>query len=156
MSRLVRLVWSRLRSFLGKNRLDRDFDDELAAHLTLLIDDARRRGLPESAARREAVLRLGHPESLRDQHRDARGLPLVDALVHDTRFAVRMLWKAPAFTLILTLSLALGIGANTALFSLVDSLLLRSLPVREHERLVQVQLFPGKPGEGFRKPWSMF
>jgi len=78
---------------------------------------------------------------LREQHRDARGLSLVDALVQDSRHAVRMLWKAPVFTAVVTLTLALGIGDNTALFSLVDNLLLRSLAVRDPDRLVQLQVF---------------
>ena len=67
---------------------------------------------------------------------------MLDVLAQDSRYAVRMLWKSPAFTAVVTLSLALGIGANTALFSLVDNLLLRSLPVREPDRLVQVQVVP--------------
>ena len=152
----VRAIWSRVRALLSRRRLDRQFDEELATHLDLLVDDARRRGLCEQDARRDALLRLGRPESLREQHRDARGLPLVDALMQDARFAVRMLWKTPFFTLIVTLSLALGIGANTALFSLIDSLLLRSLPVRDPVTLVQVQVYPGKPGGGFKKAFGSF
>ena len=76
---------------------------------------------------------------LREVHREQRGLPVLDVLAQDVRYAVRMLRKSPEFTVVVTLSLALGIGANTALFSLVDDLLLRSLPVREPDRLVQVR-----------------
>ena len=156
MTSPFRLLWSRLRSLVSKDRLDREFDDELATHLELLIDDARRRGLSESDARREALLKLGRPASLREQHRDARGFPLVDALVQDCRYAVRMLWKSPAFTVVVTLTLALGIGANTALFSLVDNLLLRSLPIREPDRLVQLQIDQIRDPGGRRKPWWEF
>ena len=152
----ARAIWSRVRAFVSRTRLDRQFDEELATHLELLVDDGRRRGLSEQDARREALLRLGRPESLRDQHRDARGLPLVDALMQDAKYAVRTLWQAPFFTIVVTLSLALGIGANTALFSLVDSLLLRSLPVRDPAQLVQVQVYPGKPGGGFKKAFGSF
>jgi hypothetical protein len=153
----LRLIWSRLRSFIVNDRLDREFDDELATHLELLTDEARRRGLSESDARREALLKLGRPASLREQNRDARGLPLVDALVQDSRYAVRMLWKSPAFSVVVTLTLALGIGANIALFSLVDNLLLRSLPVRDPGRLVQLQVFSVHTPPGvFRKPMASF
>ena len=155
MTSLVRLLWSRLRSLVSKDRLDRDFDDELATHLELLTDEARRRGLSESDARREALLRLGAPTSLREQLRDARGLPLVDALVQESRYAFRMLWKSPVFTGVVTLTLALGIGANTALFSLVDRLLLRSLPVRDPDQLVQVNVYPIFPGS-FKKGMNAF
>ena len=138
MISFLHLVWSRLRSFVGRDRLDRDFDDELATHLELLTDDARRRGLSESDARREARLKLGQPASLREQYRDARGLPLVDALVQDVRFGCRVLFKNPRFTLLASLTLALGIGANTAVFSLVNGVLLAPLPYRDPDRLVSV------------------
>ena len=156
MRSLLRVLWSRLRSLVRKDRLDRDFDDELTTHLELLTDEARRRGLSDADARREALLKLGRPESLREQHRDARGLPLVDALVQDSKYAVRMLWKSPVFTGVVTLALALGIGANTALFSLVDNLLLRSLPVRDPDRLVQLQIGHIRDPGAARKSWMHF
>ena len=79
---------------------------------------------------------------------------MLDVLAQDLRYAVRMMRKAPAFTAVVTLTLALGIGANTALFSLVDNLLLRSLPVSEPDRLVQIQVV-GPPATGFNKPFAL-
>ena len=155
MSSLLHLLWSRLRSLVRKDRLDRQFDEELTTHLELLIDEGRRRGLSAADARREALLKLGAPAALREQHRDARGLPVVDALVQDSKYGVRMMWKSPVFTGVVTLTLALGIGANTALFSLVDNLLLRSLPVRDPDQLVQVNVIPVMPG-GFKKGVNAF
>jgi predicted permease len=139
MTHWVRTIWSRSLAMARKDRLDREFDEELTTHLELLIDEGRRRGLSHTDARRQALLKLGGLESIREEHREHRGMPVVDVLARDLRYAVRMLWKSPAFTCIVTLSLALGIGANTALFSLVDDLLLRSLPVREPDGLVQVR-----------------
>ena len=136
----LREFFARISSALRRDHLKREFDDELASHLEMLIDDARQRGLSEVDARYEALRKLGQPVSLREQHHDARGFPLFDALVNDSRFAIRMLLKTPAFTVVVTLTLALGIGANTALFSIVDNLLLRSLPVRDPDRLVQMQV----------------
>jgi predicted permease len=139
MTHWLRTIWSRSLAMVTKDRLDRDFDEELTTHLELLIDEARRRGMSHTDARRAALLKLGGLESIREVHREQRGMPVLDVLAQDLRYAVRMLSKSPAFTCIVTLSLALGIGANTALFSLVDDLLLRSLPVREPDRLVQVR-----------------
>ncbi len=154
MTPWLRIMWSKAQSIVKKDRLDQEFDVELSTHVELLTDEFRRGGLSQTDARREALKKLGGPASLREQHRDRRGLPLVDALAQDFRHAVRMLWKTPGFTAIVTLSLALGIGANTALFSLVDGLLLRSLPVREPDRLVQVNVVPVIPG--FKKALLSF
>jgi predicted permease len=150
-------MWSRSRAVLTKRRMDVEFDEELATHLELLIEEGRRRGLSHVDARREALLKLGRPDSLREAHRDARGFPLLDALVQDSRYAVRILRKTPSFTLIVTFTLALGIGANTALFSLVDNLLLRSLPVRDPDTLVQLRIFSAHRSPGaLPKPWAAF
>jgi predicted permease len=139
MTSWLREIWWRCRSAVTRAREDREFDEELTTHLELLIDEGRHRGLPDGQARREAIQRLGRPEPLRQAHREQRGIPVLDMLVLDVRYGCRMLWKAPAFAAIVTLSLALGIGANTALFSLADGLLLRKLPVHEPDRLVYVQ-----------------
>jgi predicted permease len=157
MTTWLSTIWSRCRAMVARERLDREFDEELTTHLELLVDEGRRNGLSQADARRAAIRRLGRPEALREVHREQRGMPVLDVLQQDLRYAVRMLWKSPAFTVIVTLSLALGIGANTALFSLVDDLLLRSLPVSQPDRLVQVQqtttgLGTRKTGIFFAKP----
>lgn len=150
----LRALWSRCRALLTRDRLDREFDEELTTHLALLVDEYRQGGLSAADARREALRKLGRPDLLREVHREQRGVPLLDALAQDLRYALRMLWKSPAFTLVAVLSLALGIGANTALFSVVDNLLIRSLPVRDPDRLVQIQRVWA--GLGVRKRADVF
>lgn len=154
MKSWLHMIWSRSLSALRRNRLDREFDDELATHLELLIDEGRAAGLSAEDARRQAMRKLWRPDWLRESHRDQRGLPFLDRLTQDLRYAVRGLSKTPAFTVIVVLSLALGIGANTALFSLVDSLLIRSLPARDANRLVRVQMTMA--GLGLRKSMTGF
>jgi hypothetical protein len=146
MSSRLRVIWSRLRALIRRDRLDRDFDDELAVHLELLTDDARRRGLPDADARREALLKLGLRVVLREQHRDARGLPLIDAIAQDSKYAVRALWKSPAFTAVVTLTLALGIGALTAVFSVFNAVMLRELPVAQPDALREIDWSSPRPG----------
>jgi putative ABC transport system permease protein len=157
MSHWLRTIWYRGRAVMRRERLDREFDEELTTHLELLVDECRRSGLSHTDARREALRKLGRPVALREDHREQTGLPVLDALAQDLRYAGRILRKNPVFTGIVTLSLALGIGANVALFSLVDDLLLRSLPVRDSKRLVQVrQVATGfgvtKVGSAFPQP----
>jgi predicted permease len=151
----LRAFLSRLAASFRNRRLDRGFDVEVSTHIDLLIDEHRDKGLSEIEATRAAYRKLGRVPALRDQHRDQRGLPFVDALRQDSKFAARTLWKAPAFTAIVVLSLALGIGANTALFTLIDGLLLRSLPVRNPEQLVQLHVSP-MMGSKLKKPLISF
>jgi predicted permease len=139
MAMWLRGGWWRVRSLISRERLDREFDDELATHLSLLEDEYRRRGFSDADARSAARRALGRPAAIREAHREQRGLPLLDVLGQDVRSAVRSLWTDRAFTTFATLSLALGIGASTVLFSLVDGLLLRALAVRAPDRLVVVQ-----------------
>ena len=124
--------WRRL---VSGARLDRDLDRELRDHLERQIADLMREGMSQAEARRKAALTFGGIERVKEDCRDARGTRWIEQIVQDVRYGIRVLAKAPAFTAVAILSLALGIGANTAIFSLVNSLLIRSLPVHDPDRL---------------------
>ena len=131
----AREAWSRLVSHFRKQELDREFDDELAAHIELATQDHLRKGMSLPEARRLARVQLGGIEAVKDAHRDSRGLPWLDSVVQDLRYALRMMRRSPGFTAIAVLSLALGIGANTAIFTLIESTLLRPISVKHPEGL---------------------
>jgi putative ABC transport system permease protein len=138
----LRLAWSKMTALVSSRRLDDDFDEELASHLALAEDEARHRGLDAEAARREALIRLGGLTRAKELHRDTRGAPMLDTLRQDLAYASRTLRKTPVFTLVIVASLALGIGANTAVFTLINAVLLRTLPVHEPEQLVRLAADP--------------
>jgi len=141
-----RELLARLRSFFRKRERDEDFDAEIATHLEMLIQENRQRGMSPEGARRAALISIGGMEQAKELHRDNRSLPQLETFAQDIRYALRTMRNNPGFTSVAVLSLALGIGANTAIFSLIDALLLRSLPVRNPQELVQVQMtMPGAP-----------
>jgi putative ABC transport system permease protein len=129
-------VWHRLTAFFGRRRRDRDLNDELAFHLAMRQADLERAGASPGDARLAARRLFGNVASLKEQTGDMWKFPSFESLVQDVRYAIRSLIKTPAFSVVAVLVLAIGIGANTAMFSLVDAMLLRGLPYQNADRLV--------------------
>jgi putative ABC transport system permease protein len=124
-------------SFAGARR-DREFRAELESHLQLHIDDNLRAGMTPEAARRQALMKLGGIAATKELHRDQRRLPFLDTLVRDLRFGLRLLRRNPGFTAVAVSTLAIAIGVNTAVYTIVDHLIVRPLPYPQPDRLAMV------------------
>jgi putative ABC transport system permease protein len=135
----LRHLTARALAFARGRTLESDFAHELEAHVAMLTDDNVRRGMPPGEARRVALIRVGALASIREQHRAARGLPALETLGRDVRYALRTLRRSPGFASVAILTLALGIGANSAVFSAIDAVLLQPLPYPDGDRLVRLR-----------------
>ncbi len=149
----LRRLFKQLTSFiilaLGGRTAGRDEENlqsEIEEHIAMQTAENLRAGMPAGEARRQALLKFGNVEAIKELYRDQRGLPFMETFLSDARHVLRRLRKAPAFTAAVILTLALGIGANTAIFGVVDSILIRPLPYPHAEALMGVwQTAPGLP-----------
>ena len=147
--RRVRAALLRVMRLIARRPDDREFADELEAHLEMHIEDNIRAGMPPDEARRHALLDLGGVEVAKEAHRDRSSVPFVEHLIQDVRFAGRMMRRSPGFTLVVVVTMALGIGANSAMFSVVNGVLLRQLPFPDADRLISVAMQHQTLGQRF-------
>ena len=155
MSLLARLR-SWLRASAQRDDFERRMQDEMRAHVDMYETELRQRGFSEEEARRHARAEFGGFEARKDECRQSFGLRLLDELRGDVVYAARLLRRSPAFTAVALLSLGLGVGANTAIFSLIDTVMLKSLPVTEPQRLFFVDNSGGKSGGSNGPPYPCF
>jgi predicted permease len=136
MAASLRELLGRFRSFFRKRQMDGDLDAEMSAHLDLAIEENMKRGMPAEEARRSALVRLGGVVSAKELHREARGLPALDTILQDLRYAFRTLRHDAGFTTFAILIVGLGVGASSTIFSVVNALLVSPLPFSDPGRLV--------------------
>lgn len=135
--RRLRVLWRRLWGALGAAPVDDELAAELESHLQMHTDDNLRSGMTPEQARRNAILKLGGLEQTKQAYRERNTIPFIEALLADVRYALRQLLRSPGFTMTAILLITIGIGANAAIFTLVDFVLIRPLPFPEPERLIK-------------------
>src|SRR5689334_15536351 len=136
--RLMRAFITRLFGILGSHRAEQDLTAEIDSHLQLHIDDNLRAGMTPEEARRRAVISLGGIERTKEEVRDRRTVPAIDSLIRDVRYGIRTLIKSPGFALAGIVILGLGIGVNSAIFTVVNAVVLRPMPFPDADRLMRV------------------
>jgi len=140
--RLAVRLRSWLRTLAKRSRLERDMDSELRFHIESYAEDLARRGLSPEEALRRARVEFGGLEQTKEECRDARGITMAHSLLQDVRYGLRMLGKSPGLTAIVVITLGLGIGVNTSIFSVLNEWLLRPLPVPHSEQIVNLARSP--------------
>jgi len=144
--RFLRRFFIRLSNFTAGRRADQRLQEEMAEHLALQTEENLRAGMSPVEARRQAALKLGAAQAIREHHNAEQGLPLAENFLFDLRYAFRMLYRSPGFSLIVIATMALGIGATTAIYSVIDATLLHPLPYPHPSELVRIEA--NLPGVG--------
>jgi predicted permease len=147
------VLFARLRGLLTRNRLERELDEELRFHLEMQTEDNQRAGMSPEQARYAAIRSFGGLEPMKEGYREQRTLAQIETTIGDIRYAFRTLRRSPGFAAVAVLSLGLGIGGNTAIFSLLDTVLLKALPVKNPQQLVLLSKAGGRsPVRNFPEP----
>src|ERR1700679_2382335 len=144
--RFLRRFFIRLSNFTTARRADQRLQEEMAEHLALQTEENLRAGMSAAEARRQAALKLGAAQAIREHHNAEQGLPLAENFLLDLRYAFRMLLRSPGFSLIVIATIALGVGATTAIYSVIDATLLHALPYPNPSELVRLEA--NLPGVG--------
>ncbi len=142
--KFLRRFFTRLSNFAAGRRADQRLREELAEHLAFQTDENVRAGMSPDEARRQAVLKLGAAQAIRDDHHAEHSLPVIENLLFDLKYAARRLRKSPGFAFVAIATIALGVGATTAIYSVIDATLLHPLPYPHPGELVRIEAnFPG-------------